>query len=84
MCSWTTERGKDKERQRRDGEIMRLEAKKRIRDRIRGEEGTKKCWCGAVLSGHILYIFLISFYGPLAQIVLLQVMEMGQTITRVM
>ena len=49
--------------------------------RQRGEEATKKCWCGAALSGHILYIFLISFYGPLAQIELLQVMEMGQTIT---
>lgn len=36
-----------------------------------GVEEIKKCWCVAVLSGHILYIFFISFYGPLAQIELL-------------
>lgn len=54
---------------------MRAEVKRTKRQR--GEEATKKCWCGAALSGHILYIFLISFYGPLAQIELLQVMEMG-------
>lgn len=48
--------------------------------RQRGEEGVKRCWCGAVLSGHILYIVLISFYGPLAQIELLQVK--GETITK--
>lgn len=65
----------DKERERRDVEIMRQEVKKN--EETKGEEGIKKCWCGAVLSGHILYIFPLSFYGPLDQIKLLQVMEVG-------
>lgn len=80
MCGWTRDRDTDKEKEWRDGEIMRQEVKRM--ERQRGEEGAKTCWCGALLSGHILYIFLISFYGPLAQIELLQVMEMGETITK--
>lgn len=75
MCGWTRVRGTDKESEMRDGEIIRREEKRMKRQTE--EEGMEKCWCGAVLSGHILYIFLISFYGSLAQIELLQVMEMG-------
>lgn len=71
MWDWTRESGTDKERERRDA----AGAKKN--EETNGEEGMKKCWCRAVLSGHILYIFLISLYGPLVQIELLQEMEMG-------
>lgn len=66
-----------RQRERRDGGDKKNE-------KMNGVEGIKKCWCGAVLSGHILHIFLISFYGPMAHIELLQVMEMGQTITQLM
>lgn len=50
-------------------------------NRVKGqgrEEEIKKCLCRmlvGVLSGHILCIFLISFYGPLAELELLQLME---------
>lgn len=38
----------------------------------------ERCIDGAeLLSGCILYIFLMSFYGPLAHIELLRVTEMG-------
>ncbi len=45
----------DKERQEKDSEIMRMEVKKN--EDTKETEEIKKCWCGAVLSAHILYIF---------------------------